>query len=140
MTNAAGSVETNKTIVRDFLAVFSTGNVAGILDGLEDDATWWVSGRLQGLSGTYTKADLGPLLKGATALYTTGALRITPLEMIAEGNRVAVEAESYAELTDGRVYNNLYHFVFEIRNGRIARVKEYMDTDHANATFLLPKP
>lgn len=140
MTNAAGSVETNKAIVKSFLAVFSTGNVAGILDGLEDDATWWVSGRLQGLSGTYTKADLGPLLKGATALYTTGALRITPLEMIAEGNRVAVEAESYAELTDGRVYNNLYHFVFEIRNGRIARVKEYMDTDHANATFLLPKP
>ena len=140
MTNAAGSVETNKATVKSFLAVFSTGNVAGILDGLEDDATWWVSGRLQGLSGTYTKADLGPLLKGATALYTTGALRITPLEMIAEGNRVAVEAESYAELTDGRVYNNLYHFVFEIRNGRIARVKEYMDTDHANATFLLPKP
>lgn len=140
MTNAAGSVETNKATVKSFLAVFSTGDVAGILDGLEDDATWWVSGRLQGLSGTYTKADLGPLLKGATALYTTGALRITPLEMIAEGNRVAVEAESYAELTDGRIYNNLYHFVFEIRNGRIARVKEYMDTDHANATFLLPKP
>lgn len=140
MTNAAGSVETNKATVKSFLAVFSTGDVAGILDGLEDDATWWVSGRLQGLSGTYTKADLGSLLKGATALYTTGALRITPLEMIAEGNRVAVEAESYAELTDGRIYNNLYHFVFEIRNGRIARVKEYMDTDHANATFLLPKP
>jgi uncharacterized protein len=139
MTNASDNIEANKAIVRNFLAVFSTGNVAGILDGLEDDATWWVSGKLPGLSGTYSKADLGPLLKGATALYTTGALRITPLDMIAEGNRVAVEAESYAELTDGRVYNNLYHFVVEIRNGRIGRVKEYMDTHHANATFLLPK-
>lgn len=138
--SAANDLEANKAVVKKFLAVFSTGNVAAILDGLEDDATWWVSGKLPGLSGTYTKADLGPLLKGATALYTTGALRITPLEMIAEGDRVAVEAESYAALVDGRVYNNLYHFVFTIRNGKIARVKEYMDTYHANATFLLPKP
>ena len=139
MTNAAGTTEANKAVVKEFLAVFSTGNVAGILEQLEDDATWWVSGTLQGLSGTYSKADLGPLLKGAAALYTKGALRITPLAMIAEGNLVAAEAESYADLVDGRVYNNLYHFVFDIRNGRIGRVKEYMDTYHANATFLLPK-
>jgi uncharacterized protein len=131
--------EANKTVVKDFLAVFSTGNVPGIMACLDDSATWWVSGRLPGLSGTYTKAQLGPLLEGAKALYVTKALRITPLDMIAEGNKVAVEAESYAELVDGRVYNNFYHFAIEVRDGKIARVKEYMDTDHANATFLLPK-
>ena len=73
MTNAAGTIEANKKIVTEFLATFSTGNVPGILERLEDDATWWVSGKLQGLSGTYSKADLGPLLKGAAALYTKGA-------------------------------------------------------------------
>jgi ketosteroid isomerase-like protein len=39
-------------------------------------------------------------------------------------------------MTNGRVYNNLYHFVFELSDGRIRRVKEYLDTEHTRAVFL----
>ena len=128
----------DKAIVREFLEVFSRGDVAGVVARLHDNATWWVSGTMVGLSGTYSKQQMGELLKGVKDYYKQGALRITPSRMIAEGNLVAVEAESYAELQNGRVYNNLYHFVFEIADGRILRVKEYMDTQHAYATFLAP--
>ncbi|GAB3629718.1 hypothetical protein PTE30175_05599 [Pandoraea terrae] len=135
---ASNTNESSKAVVVRFLEVFSTGNVPGILEQLHDDATWWVSGRLKGLSGTYTKIQLAPLLLGATELYKTGALRIVPLSMIAEGDRVAVEAESYAELKNGKVYNNRYHFVFELAGDKIMRVREYMDTVHAYETFLAP--
>ncbi len=54
---------------------------------------------------------------------------------IAQGDKVAVEAESFAELVNGKVYQNKYHFLFEIRDGQIYRVKEYMDTMHAYQTF-----
>ncbi|SFV02680.1 nuclear transport factor 2 family protein [Pseudoduganella namucuonensis] len=129
----------NKDVVRHFLEVFSSGDVAGIVGLLHPDATWWVSGRIAGLSATYTRRELGELLKGVTAIYKQGALKITPLSMIAEGARVAAEAESYAELQNGRVYNNFYHFVFEIADGKIWRVKEYMDTQHAYDTFIKPE-
>lgn len=128
----------NKEIIREFLDVFSRGDVFAVVDRLHDDATWWVSGTMQGLSGTYAKKEMSELLKGIKAIYKQGALRITPLNMIAEDNFVAAEAESYAELNNGRVYNNLYHFLFEIADGKILRVKEYMDTQHAYATFLAP--
>ena len=51
---------------------------------------------------------------------------------------MAVETESYAELNNGRVYNNLYHFVFEIKDGKIHVIKEYLDTEHTRAVFLAP--
>lgn len=127
-----------KTVVADFLSTFSTGQVDAILAGLADGATWQVSGGVPGLSGTYAKEELGALLRGAVALYREGALRITPTGMIAEGNKVAAEAESFATLTNGRVYNNRYHFLFEVAGDKVLRVTEYMDTMHAWDTFFKP--
>lgn len=138
MTTTNHSSAANKEIIREFLEVFSRGDVSGVVDRLHDDATWWVSGTMQGLSDTYTKKQMGELLKGVTTVYKQGALQIKPLTMIAEDNFVATEAESYAELNNGRVYRNLYHFLFEIADGKVLRVKEYMDTQHAYDTFLKP--
>jgi uncharacterized protein len=135
MSNVAKGAEANKACVAQFLAVFSTGDVPAILAMMDDAATWWVSGRIDGLSGTYSKAEFGPLLEGAKALYKDKALKITPLSMIAEGDTVAAEAESFASLVDGRVYNNRYHFLITLRAGRILSVREYMDTAHARETF-----
>lgn len=132
------SIEANKAAVREFLEVFSRGDVPGVLERLHPDATWWVSGTLKGLSGTYTRQELGELLKGVKGVYKRGALRITPMSMIGEGNRVAAEAECREELTRGGFYDNRYHFLFELEDGAILRIKEYMDTAHANATFLAP--
>ena len=58
--------------------------------------------------------------------------------MVAEGDKVAVEAESYAKTVTGGVYNNHYHFLITVRDGQIAGVKEYMDTLHAKQVFIDP--
>lgn len=124
-----------KTVVRDFLATFSRADVDGLLTMMTEDATWWVSGEIDGMSGTYTKQEFGPLMAGAAALYQESALRITPTSMIAEGPRVAVEAQGFATMGDGRIYRNRYHFLFEVEGGRVRQVKEYMDTMHAKSIF-----
>ena len=49
-----------------------------------------------------------------------------------------METESYSKLTNGRVYDNRYHFLFEVRDGQIKRIREYLDTEHARAVFLAP--
>jgi ketosteroid isomerase-like protein len=138
LATSTSALEGNKALVADFLRVFSKGDVAGVVERLHPDGSWWVSGTIEGMSGTYTRAQLETLLQGVKTVYKQGALAITPTAMIAEGNRVAVEAESFAELLNGRVYRNLYHFLFEIDDNKIKRVKEYMDTEHAYATFVAP--
>lgn len=128
--------EQNKELVASFMDVFSAGDVDKILSYLSDSATWWVAGNLEGISGTKNKKEFGEMLAGLSALTVTGAIKLTPLAWTAEGDRVAVETESYSELRNGRVYNNLYHFVFEVRDGKIQRIKEFLDTEHTRAVFL----
>lgn len=49
-------------------------------------------------------------------------------EFLGDGDRVVVEETMSATLRDGRRYVNDYCFVFELRDGLIHRVREYMDT------------
>ena len=62
-------------------------------------------------------------------------LRITPNSWVIDGDKVAVEAESFMKLRNGRVYNNHYHFAIEMKDGQMLKIKEYMDTHHAYTVF-----
>jgi ketosteroid isomerase-like protein len=126
------SAEDNKKVVLSFFENFSAGKAEAALGQMADNATWTVMGRPErfALAGTKTKAQFTELLKGIGAAMPKG-LRLTPKGITAEGNRVAVEAESYGEHANGKVYNNQYHFLIEVQNGKIQAVREYLDTIHA---------
>lgn len=129
------TTETSKAAVARFLEIFSSGDVPRILDALTDDVTWWVSGRLEGMSGSYDKAGFGKLIAGVAGVYTE-PLKVTPISMVAEGDKVAVEADSRAVLKDGRVYDPRCHFLFQVAaDERISLVHEYLDTQHAHEIF-----
>ena len=127
--------ESNKQLITNFMEDFSTGNVDKILSYMTDSAKWWVAGTIEGISGEKDMKAFREMLSGLSQLTKTGAIRLTPHAWAVEGNRVAVETESYSEMKNGRVYNNLYHFVFEINDGKIQKVKEYLDTEHTRAVF-----
>jgi ketosteroid isomerase-like protein/nitrite reductase/ring-hydroxylating ferredoxin subunit len=133
---AMSAEQTNKSIVMRFLAEFSSGAVDSTMAMMTDDATWWVAGTMP-ISGTYDKPAFTRLLSGVLETCT-GPIKITPKGLVAEGGQVAVEAESYTQTRSGRTYNNLYHFLFTIRDGKIAGVKEYLDTMHANTILCTP--
>lgn len=124
------AAEDNKKMVMGFIESMNSGNGAAVMNALADSATWWVAGSFP-LSGTKTKAQFGELVGGLGAKID-GALRLTPTGVTAEGDRVAVEAESYAKMKNGKTYQNKYHFLFTVRDGKIQAVKEYLDTMHAN--------
>jgi uncharacterized protein len=130
------SSDENKELVQRFMAAFSAGEMATALAMMDDEATWWVAGSMP-ISGTYTKEAFAKLLAGIGDAVT-GPIVLTPKEFTAEGNRVAVETESLTHTKTGRTYNNFYHFLFEIRDGKILRVKEYLDTMHTYAVFCTP--
>lgn len=131
----SSTLERNRETVREFLEVFSTGDVDGILARLDDAATWWISGSL-GFSGEKSKAEMGQILAGVTEAYVGGALKLTPTSFGADGDRVFVEADGHAELHNGRVYSPKSAFVFTVGgDGLITSIREYLDTQHAHATF-----
>ncbi len=126
------SAEDNKKIVLSFFENFSSGKMEQALAMMADNATWSVMGKPDkfALAGTKTKAQFTELVKGIGAAMPKG-LRVTPKGVTAEGDRVALEAESYGETANGKVYNNMYHFLIEVRGGKIQAVREYLDTIHA---------
>ena len=125
--------EENKRLVLGFFEDMSAGNAEAFLGAMADNATWWVAGDPKNfpLAGTKTKAEFTKLFGGIGEVMPKG-LKITPKGVTAEGNRVAVEAESYGEHANGKIYNNLYHFMVECDNGKVTAVREYLDTMHAN--------
>jgi uncharacterized protein len=125
------STESNKELVRKFLDDFSAGRMQAALDAMANDSTWWVAGSFP-LSGKKTKKEFEALLAGIGETLP-GGIQITPASMIAEGDKVAVEATSKAEnVKNGKSYRNQYHFLIEVRGGKISAVREYLDTQHAN--------
>jgi ketosteroid isomerase-like protein len=130
MSTTTTDIETNKQIVRDFMEAFGSGDVGRTMAYMADDATWWVAGTIP-LSGTYTKAEFANLLAGVVETCKQ-PISLTPKAFTAEGDRVAVETESYTETNKGGIYNNQYHFLFSLRDGKIVQVKEYLDTMHTN--------
>ena len=64
-----------------------------------------------------------------------GPLSLKVHGVTAEGDRVAVEAESHVQLKNGKTYNNTYHFLFLFRDGKIYQAREYNDSQHAAEIF-----
>lgn len=113
----------NKETALKFVESMSAGQMD--LSLLTDDIQWWVPGR-----GLMSKADFFDLA-GAFQSLVKDRISLTVHGVTAEGDRVAVEAESYGELNNGKIYNNTYHFLFVFRDGKICLSKEYNDSAHA---------
>jgi ketosteroid isomerase-like protein len=129
-------MEENKQVARQFIDCFNASDIAGALDLLTDDATWWIAGNPEQLpaAGLYNKGKIARLLYNMAGQLPKG-LKMTVKGLVAEGEKVAMEVESYGELRNGRVYNQQYHFLLTMREGKINAIKEYLDTQHVYATW-----
>ena len=134
------SIEKNKEIIVNFWTNFLTEKAHEAFELLAEDSTWTVMGKLSAAQpGPLSKAQFMEQLRNTGAwmaddravgeVFQNG-LRVSIKGIIAEGNRVAIEAESFADTKNGKKYNNVYHVLFELRDGKIQAVREYCDTHH----------
>jgi len=107
----------NHQLVRDFFASLSTGNLADEL--FTDDMTVWTT-----TSGPSARARYQGGVKLLQSLFQDG-LRYSVDSLTAEEDRVAAEVQGRGRLKNGVDYQNIYVFIFRIRNGRIASVAEH---------------
>lgn len=123
----ASSSDSNKPIVARFFEAMNRGDVASIVDAYADDACLQTMGNTL-ISGTFTKDQITRSASGIFEVFPEG-IRFEILDMVAEGDKVAVEATSEGKHVSGATYSNEYHFLFEFRDGKLVRLKEYMDTE-----------
>ncbi|WP_313802337.1 nuclear transport factor 2 family protein [Sphingobium sp.] len=128
-----------KTLVIELMGLLTRGEIEGALTLMADDGLWWIGGKpnLFPLAGNKSKAEMRAILNELIVPMPNG-LRMTVKSLIAEDDRIAAEIESYGEAGNGCIYNNDYHFLFTIRDGKFIEIKEYLDTMHVQAVFLNP--
>jgi ketosteroid isomerase-like protein len=122
----------NKEIVRRFFDAMRRGDPA-LPDLLTEDVSWWVppganlGGLYEGKAGV-----LGLMARGVDLYDRSTPMRVEIEALVAEGDQVCVQLVIEARTARGEDYRNHYHFAFRLRDGRIAGVKEYVDTLYAD--------
>jgi ketosteroid isomerase-like protein len=127
------SIEENKTLVTRTWQTLLGGDVSAALASFADDATWWISGTLPGVSGVRRgRPEIEAFLGGVAAAFP-GGLRTEIRHVYGEGDTVVVELVNRGTSVTGKPYENEYCFVFELAGGRIRAVREYVDLAKARA-------
>ncbi|TDE20801.1 nuclear transport factor 2 family protein [Nonomuraea mesophila] len=128
------SSERNRELVQGAWRSFSTRDKDLIASFFAQDAEWLAP------SGNATAVALGAThhMVGREAIVhflTVGFPRMFVADVAvdfrgfyADGDVVVVEETMQATLADGNAYSNDYCFIFQLRDGLIHRVREYMDT------------
>lgn len=123
----------NKEIAIKFFESLSSGS-QDYLNYYSDDSIIWTAGD-NAIGGTRTKEEIVDFAQGVLAAFPSGIVfNITG--MTVDDERVAVEVSGTAVHASGQSYNNKYHFLLIIRDGKIMELKEYMDTQLAAKILL----
>jgi len=121
------SIEANKNTVTRFFDSLNAGDTRAIVDAYADDGCVETKGTTL-ISGVFNKEQIAASAGAIFEVFPKG-LSFEITGMVAEGEKVAVEATSRGEHISGKIYGNEYHFLFEFRDGKLLWLKEYMDTE-----------
>ena len=119
--------ETNKAIITQFFEALNKGDVDFIVNTYAQDGCVQTMGDTL-ISGVFSREQIAATAGGIFDVFPQG-LTFTALSMVGEGDKVAVEATSEGHHISGQTYRNEYHFLFEFRDGKLLKLKEYMDTE-----------
>jgi uncharacterized protein len=123
-----------KELAVEFLTGFDDPDPVRLATMVATDFEWKVMTRMEGMPPVKGHDGLKNLLRALKAMMPGGlGLRIETV--IAEGDRCAVQAESNTTASNGKRYNNRYHFDIRFDGDKIAEVREYCDTNHAREVF-----
>jgi ketosteroid isomerase-like protein len=121
------SIEENKRTVVRYFDILTRNDIPAIMALYDDSMMLHVPGNTL-ISGTFGKTQLAEFASRVLEAFPKG-LQFTVTGMVAEGDKVAVQAESRGVHVSGKPYHNQYHFLITVRDGRIFESREYMDTE-----------
>jgi ketosteroid isomerase-like protein len=132
-------IEDNKRVAMEFLAAMSARDWAALDRICVPEVVWHVPGvpELIPVAGVHTGVPaIVKFLTRAIQEFGTegqrpGGNRMDIKNVLGEGDRVVVEHEVFATTKKGKDYHNKYCLSFLLSGGKIAEIREYVDSLYA---------
>lgn len=130
----------DEQLVLDFFVVLSSGDLERLRAFYHDHSVWQPMVKDIAGSGKHVGMDIiDKFLAPVRGMFAPGDPKIHVRTMFSrtEGTAtwVCVESNSTGTTMDGKVYDNDYCWVFEIANGKIDAMREYMDSHYTAKLF-----
>jgi uncharacterized protein len=125
------TIDGNKDFVKRTWETLLGGNVEAALANFSDDVTWFLTGKLEGVSGLKKGKDAVRGFLAAVTQAFPGGLKTEFKKSYGEGDTVIVELVNRGTSATGKPYENEYCFVFELAGGKIRAIREYVDLEKA---------
>jgi len=120
------STAENKKLIQEIFDQMSQGNTRAMSDAMADDFRWVFPGNWS-WSGSWEPKQvvLDGLLRPLMAQFID--YRSEADLILAEGDRVVVQARGYATTTRGEPYHQTYCYIFRVADGQLTEVVEHCD-------------
>lgn len=120
--------ENNKRLLADIFEALAHGDGRPFREAMAEDFRWvfpgnWSWSGIWGPKEVVLRDLLGPLMAQFVGRYRSEADLI-----LADGDRVVVQARGHATTVRGEPYEQTYCYVFRVANGRLTEVVEHCDT------------
>ena len=126
----------NEQLVLDFFVGLSSGDLDNIRPFLTDESVWQPMVKDIPGAGEYQGNQIiDDFLGPVRGMFNEGDPKVFVKALMSDGDMVAVESWSLGELPDGREYRNDYAWIFRLKDGKIARLHEYMDSHYVARLF-----
>lgn len=131
------SIEKNVETVKEFFAALGRRDKQGLLERSAEDIEWIIPGEGWPLAGTHRGyAGLENLLEKANETVETSYPE--PPEFIAQGDRVMVIGFAAGRIkATNRTFEDHWVFAITVRNGKLMKIREYIDTQALARASLL---
>ena len=122
--------EKNAQIVRTFLETLSTGELERVRPLFHPNAIWKVMPKGIPGEGEHVGRDyiVDEFLAPVRGMFNPGEPKVEIDTLIAQGDLVAAELRGFGHFKNGKEYNNTYCWFFEVRDGMVYSIHEYMDS------------
>ncbi len=128
------TIDENKCLITELWQAFATRDAAEILKRFKEDAVWIAPKdnatalALGAPAGFVGAGNIANFIAHDFGRLFVNDVKIDFKGVYADGDVVVVEERMRATLASGRPYDNDYCFVFELEDGLVKTMREYMDT------------
>lgn len=124
---------TNKSAAMAWLDALQGGDIDAFRDSMTEDVVHEIMGSCL-FSGVRNRDQSCELLGQLLQIIPDG-VRFEIDAVTVEEDRAAVMMHGFADLPGGASYNNVYHVLFRVRDGKICQIDEFADTKLVDETF-----
>jgi uncharacterized protein len=120
----------SEMVVQKFFELLNAEDLEGVRALLTEDAAWIPQARDIPGAGEYRGRNVivDQFLKPIRGVFAKGSPHNRILSIASNGALVLVETHGTGHLSDGRAYDNRYAWAFEVREQKIAMIREYLDS------------